>query len=244
LLREKLALIYEYNENSPLFLRAAEFQLEKNNPEKAIHIITQGIKKFPHYSTAYLALGKVLLLIRNYDGAEKAFVKGSGLINDHQTLEYYLNELEKQRAIEGYFAKSRRTSFLSDELHEILDIEIVKPVSNNIVSPVKGSNEKPASDLDDRLADLAKEISTAKINIQNDSFSNTDSESVELEIPETGNVEKEIVSETIAKIYLSQGKFKEAIETYRKLIIRYPERKAELEKIILEIKEQINDSGW
>jgi len=244
LLREKLALIYEYNENSPLFLRAAEYQLEKSNPEKAIQIITDGIKKFPHYPTAYLALGKVLLLIRNYEGAEKAFVKGSNLINDHQTLGYYLNELEKQRAVEGYFAKSRRTSFLSDELSEILDNETEKPVLLKNVSPVKIELDETSESFENKLDDLAKQISTAKINIPDNSLSENESQVESEPFSEEVNIQPDFASETIAKIYLSQGKFNEAVETYKKLIIRYPERKNEFENIIREIREQVNDSGW
>jgi tetratricopeptide (TPR) repeat protein len=244
LLREKLALIYEYNEDSPLFLRAAEYQLEKSNPEKAIQIITEGIKKFPLYPTAYLALGKVLLLIRNYDGAEKAFIKGSNLINDHQTLGYYLNELEKQRAVEGYFAKSRRTSFLSDELSEILDGETEKPALHKNIIPAKIEIDETSESFENKLDDLAKQISTAKINVPLDSLQDLNVEKNVEEISEEGNIQHDYVSETIAKIYLSQGKFREAVETYKKLIIRYPERKNEFENIIREIREQVNDSGW
>ncbi len=244
MLREKLALIYEYNENSPLFLRAAEYQLEKSNPEKAIQIITDGIKKFPYYPTAYLALGKVLLLIRNYEGAEKAFVKGSNLINDHQTLGYYLNELEKQRAVEGYFAKSRRTSFLSDELSEILYSETEKPVLPKNSSVAKIELHETSENFENKLDDLAKQISTAKINIPADSTEDEKNQVDSEVLSEAINIQPDFASETIAKIYLSQGKFSEAVETYKKLIIRYPERKNEFENIIREIREQINDSGW
>ncbi len=239
MLREKLSLIYEYNNNSPLFIRAAEFQLEKNDPEKAIQIITEGIKRFPGYSTAYLALGKVLLLLGNYDEAEKAFIKGSNLINDNQTLEYYLNELEKQRAIEGYFAKSRQTSFLSDELNDILANKKNIAVKHDFIPEQKTTVPNKES-FDDKLDDLAKEISAAKINVQTEQGIETETK----DEPETRYKEPEIVSETIAKIYLSQGKFKEAIETYQKLIIRYPQKKNEFENTIREIKEQINESGW
>ncbi len=244
MLREKLALIYEFNNNSPLFLRAAEYQLEKSNPEKAIQIIMNGIKKFPHYPTAYLALGKVLLLIRNYEGAEKAFIKGSNLINDHQTLGYYLNELEKQRAVEGYFAKSRRTSFLSDEISEILDADIEKSLPVKNISTFGQNKEKTISDFDNQLDDLAKKISTAKIIVPADSLQDLEVEKNAKEISKEVNIQTEFVSETIAKIYLSQGKFKEAVGTYRKLITRYPDRKVEFENIIREIKEQLNESTW
>lgn len=243
MLREKLALIYEYNEDSPLFLRAAEYQLEKNDTTKAIQIITKGIKKFPDYSTAYLALGKVLLLIRNYDAAEKAFIKGCNLINDHQTLEYYLNELEKQRAIEGYFAKSRRTSFLSDEVNEVLDNDIVKPNRTKNIHETKEQKEKVTSKVDERLDDIAKEISAAKITVQQqDDLTAIEIQPEEVETLKEESVKSELVSETMAKIYLSQGKFQEAVDVYQALIPRFPERKNEFLNIIREIKEQL--TGW
>lgn len=60
-------------------------------------------------------------------------------------------------------------------------------------------------------------------------------------IDDSGEYEKLIVSETLAKIYISQGEIKEAIQIYEKLIEEKPENKEKYLFSIAELKSRIED---
>ncbi|MCX6149181.1 MAG: tetratricopeptide repeat protein [Ignavibacteriales bacterium] len=239
MLDEKVALIYEYNKNSALFTRAADLEIKKNNLETALEILIDGIKKFPAYPTAYLLLGKVLELQGEYEQAEKAFVKGADLLKCKSTLNFYINEMENQRSVDSHFSVSRRVSFLNDDIKNLFT---EKEIASSVITPVNKSLndfeelEKDIENirLDDRLDDLARKINSAKIIIDD-----------KHPFPERNDEKKsggqEIISETIAKIYSSQGKFKEAINVFEKLKLKFPYRKQEFQIQIDEIKNQVPD---
>jgi tetratricopeptide (TPR) repeat protein len=97
---EKVNLIYEYNKQSPLFVRVANNEIDKNNFEKALEILNEGITKYPDYPVAHIMLGKTLTLHGKYKEALDAFHKASELLNSPGVYEYYRREvdnLKKQR---------------------------------------------------------------------------------------------------------------------------------------------------
>ena len=78
---QKVSLIYEYDNKSPLFARVADIELERNNIDEAIQILTDGITHHPDFSVAYFLLGKAHTLKGNYGQALKFVKKGSELIH-------------------------------------------------------------------------------------------------------------------------------------------------------------------
>ena len=91
---EKVSLIYEYDKDSPLFIRMAYIEIEKNNVEKAINILEKGLEKHPGYAAVYMLLGKAHTLLGNYSKALKYVKKGSELIYSPRSYEHYLKEIE------------------------------------------------------------------------------------------------------------------------------------------------------
>lgn len=242
LFEEKLALVYEYNRKSPLFVRAAGIEIEKNNLHKAVSILNGGLAEYPNFPTALILLGRAQMMLGNYDEAEESFKKGAALIHSKGTLNFYISELEKRRRKNSNL-ESRRVSFF-DEDHSAELTDKAKDVSPED-EPADQAN--PQS-IEERLDDLAKEISQAKISINpEEPFSGTEDETSEEDISEEETSEDDtsaMASETLAKIYLSQGKFSEALAIYKILLRKSPDRQEFYQSKIDEIEQQLGQSGW
>ncbi|MDR3626730.1 MAG: tetratricopeptide repeat protein [Ignavibacteriaceae bacterium] len=211
---DKVNLIYEYNDKSPLFVRMANTEIENNNIDQAIYILEEGTKIYPQYAAAYLILGKAYILLGNYSNAFKYIKKGSDLIHSKKTYEYYLKELENVKKQRSLFSGSSRNVFLPhDEISS-------KPGNSGFYDEeeLKSKGKEPSKSFDDSLEQIAKEISTARMPELRDSEI---SSGVQAE-NESGS--SMIVSETLAKIYIAQGELIEAIEVYKKLLRKDPQK--------------------
>ncbi len=92
----KIKLIYEFNNNSPLFARVAEAYLQEGNPLKAIEILESGIERFPYYTSAKIVLIEALAK----EGEYKRVIQLIDKIRedlDEQTVNYYLDKVESER---------------------------------------------------------------------------------------------------------------------------------------------------
>jgi len=231
LLKEKLALIFEYNKKSPLFIYAADIEISKNNLQGAKQLIEEGLKIFPDYPTALILLGKVLMLRGEMKEAENVFSRVAQLINNKSTLDHYLKEIDNQRADNVHFTPSRRASFASDELNKLLGKNTGD--KENIIPEVNDNFYPEVREFEDNLDDLAKKISAVKIIID-------DNKPIPEKINSALNEDNEIISETMAMIYLSQKKMNEAIDIYEKLKIKYPSNVQDYQKRIDDIRKKIS----
>jgi tetratricopeptide (TPR) repeat protein len=223
LFRDRISSIYEYDKKSPLFVRVANWEIEDNNTEKAIEILNEGLKEYPDYAAAHFVLGKAYSFIGEYAKALKSFKTGSELIHSSKSYDYYLRELEnikKQQSLPG--ANSYSSSFTSDKpdaKQENKDLLLKE--DNNLT-------------VDDRLGELAQEISQAKMfDVSNEV--KTDNSTLRY-----FSEDSLIVSETLAKIYIAQGEFKEAVDVFEKLKKKHPEKKDYYSQKISEIKSNID----
>jgi len=221
---DKVNLIYEYNNRSPLFVRMANSEIENNNIDQAIFILEAGIKIFPQYAAAYLLLGKAYILIGDYPGAYKYIKKGSELIYSKKTYDFYLKELENVKKQRSLFIGSSRNMFLPEN-------ESPQQLHDNEILVEKA--EEPPKSVDDNLEQIAKDISIAKI-----------PEISEGEISQSLLLDNDsgshlIVSETLAKIYTTQGEFAEAIEVYKKLTKKNPQKEEYYKQKMDNLKSQL-----
>ncbi len=208
---EKIKLIYEFNNQSPLFARVAFSEIEKGNYLEAIRILDEGVKLHANYPTAFL----ILSLAKAYEGKDEEALNmaklGADIIESPKTYEIYSQKISAIIA--------ERTS-LSDALRPAFHNE---PSEEQIIVP-----EEKEERWEDKLDMLAKQLSKAKI-IPKDDFE-TSSES----LPKFEG--KKIVSETLADIYFSQRNFDEAIKMYEELINIKPEKAEEYLQKIGEMK--------
>ena len=201
----------------------ANWEIEDNNTEKAIEILNEGLKEYPDYAAAHFVLGKAYSFTGEYANAIKSFKKGSELIHSSKSYDYYLRELEnikKQQSLPG--ADSYSSSFASDR---------PDAKQENKDPLLKEDNNLP---VDERLGELAQEISQVKISEIPDDVK-TDNTNLKY-----FSEDSLIVSETLAKIYIAQGEFKEAIGVFEKLKKKTPEKRDYYSEKIREVKSNMD----
>ncbi|RPI71984.1 MAG: tetratricopeptide repeat protein [Ignavibacteriales bacterium] len=219
LYKNKIRLIYEYNRKSPLFARIAGWELENSNYSSAIEILEEGLREYPDFPTPYFLLGKTYCKIGEYGKALKCYKKGSELIHYRETYHFYIKELESLKNLKT--PPELRNTKLPEEKKDKF-------------------KKETASDFEDNLDELAEKISRAKI------------PSVQTSLPEKegkkyisgeNNESPMIVSETLAKIYIAQGEFDEALNVYEKLGRKDPAKKEYYSQKISELNLKKKESG-
>ena len=209
--QEKIDLIYSYNKLTPLFARKAGYELDKKNLEDAIEILTKGLKNFPNYAAPYLLLGKAYALKGDYTEAIENIKKGSDLVPSKKTYDFYLNEIENiKNKVSLGFSNVNK----SEE-------------TSSINEELYGKNSVPK---DEKLRDLVRELSPEQ----------KTEHRVERTEQEKSFGKNIIVSETLAKIYLSQGEYNEAIEIYNLLKDKHPDKVEYYSKKIDELKSKLD----
>lgn len=222
---DKFALIYEFNNSSPLFAYCALKELEKNNTERSLEILENGIQLYPDYAPALIVYAKALTKAGEFDNAKEILIKACELIDSKESFDYYYAELESIKVKEDQFSASRRTNFVPDNFDELINEESVEEFS---------SADLPSLYKDDELDKLAEELSNAHINVS-PSLHDEPEELIIEEEPQ--KEEQEIISETLASIYFAQENYEEAIRMYSKLIEFNPEKADFFKKRIEEIDE-------
>jgi tetratricopeptide (TPR) repeat protein len=227
---KKVNLIYEYNRNSPLFVKMANSQIEENNVDEAIEILRAGLKTYPEYPVAHLLLGKAFAMKGNYGKALECFKKGSSIIQSEETYNFYVNELEKMKKQRSLFEASRGNSFFNSSKN------LKKPAKTPDLFIAKSETKEEKElviSIEDRLAQLADQISKVKLSV---SKGKSDKISDFKDILSHDNM---IVSETLAKIYVAQNEYDEAIKVYEKLIKKEPSRYEHYTEKIKEIRSRL-----
>lgn len=223
----KVRLICEYDKQSPLFVKLCANLIEENNVEEALTILNQRLNEFPFNPIALILRGKAETLLGHYDKAANDFKLAGDLIESAQTSEYYLKELESIRKQRSLFEAGSRKSFLMEN-------DFVSPVSNQF-SLSDSSDLNSVIEIEERLEQLASEISGAKINI-------SETTNLENNISFADLSERNIIiSETLAKIYAAQGELEEAVKVYEKLISKNPSQKDYFASKILELRSELGN---
>jgi len=227
---DKISLIYEFNNSSPLFVRVAQSSLMKMEVDYAIRILENGLALYPHYPSAYIIYGKALAIKGQTTKAIEMITKASRLINSSSTLDYYSGEIYKITAEFSNYNGSAGEDFVPEKLS---DDNAPSEESPTIENRVK---EKKKNSFHINLDKLTEEVSKAKMPRATGI----------IEIDENSNFEfddNKIVSETLAGIYFAQGNYNEALELYKELKSQNPHRTEIFDQRILEIEELIKNKN-
>jgi len=223
----KFALIYEFNNQSPLFAHVASDSYENGEYEKALEILENGLKIYPNYPSAYFIYSKVLAATGNLEKAKEIVKIGSELVDSSETQNYYLELIVQISNQIGALPDSKRTTFLGDGDIENLPLEEEKANTND-----------KSNAFEDNLEELAKELETAKIPAieePNDLENSFHEGLIEEEESTDDFLNDDFISETLAGIYLAQKNYSAAKNIYTKLIEIEPEKTKLFENKIAEI---------
>lgn len=235
---DNISLIYEFNQDSPLFARVALEEIENGNYSKAKEILDDGISKYPNYPTAYFIYSSALAYLSEYDSAEEAAIKGGDILGSDETKEFYLKKIEEIKNQHSIVEKSHRVSFLDDD-------DTGSDAENP--SPDEKKDDLP---IEERLEELAQQLEKAKIKppAEEDMQRLTTQEFTE-EIEEKDYIsfgtddtifeESDLASETMAMIFEGQGKYREAQKIYEKLKKIEPDKADIFDLKIAEIEQKI-----
>ena len=215
----RIKLLYERDNNSPLFLKTADSYISQNEFDKALNILEKGLKIFPEHPLAFILLGKINSLTGNFDEADSFIKQASELLNSNQTYIHYKKEFNLPDKSDSPFGFSRGNFFINN-------VEDEETITNESIA------ENKKSSIEDRLENLAEQVMNARIE-RNDNFSFPEAND-QTNIPD----KSKLASETLANIYLAQGEKNEAIKIFELLIERNPEKKEYYFGRILEIKSQ------
>lgn len=207
---EKVSLIYEYNKQTPLFVRVANIQLEKNNPQEALIILNAGLIHYPDHPVAIFLIAKAHAALGNYSQAIKFLKKGSEIIHSPKTYDFYLKEIEAIKKQNVFYNIAGNTEISTEIKKEEKDLTSIF--------------------LTDAVKKIAEELKEAEdVLIHSDK---TSSETTSF----TMINDSMIVSETLAKIYVNQREYEEAIKIYEKLKKKMPEKSHYFDSKIGELK--------
>ena len=187
----------------------ANNELDSNNVDNAVKILQSGLRIFPDYPVAYLLLGKTYALMGGYDKAAEYFKKGSEILGSHKTYDFYLTEIDSIKKRRSLFKSTTGNVFPSPAKGP------VKPENEGSLfhqEKKARSVQELTTSIDEKMDQLAKELSKAKISTTNQSGKK------ETDFLDQLTNDSMLVSETLAKIYLAQNEYNEAIKVYEKLI--------------------------
>lgn len=221
LFEDKACLIYEFNKKSPLFVKQANKEILLNNIDSAIEILENGLRFFPSHFTAKIILARAMALKGSYSNSLKIFKDVFQAINSTDSFNYYVHEIENIKKQRSAFEMNKRLSTWVDIPEEIVDSS-------------KKNFQTKSNSVDDRLSEIAQKISSIKLSESSRQNSNAKSDSNINTIKE-----KSITSETMAKIFIAQGEFKEAIKIYQKLSELKPDRKSYFDQKISELNKKL-----
>ena len=149
---DKFALVYEFNNDSPLIVYKASKELEDNNIAKAIEMLNKAIEDYPYYPTPHFLLATALAYNQEFEEAQLMLSKAHNILDNEQTYKYYTNLIEKiKRESDGVSSsfddavnKVLDETFLnSDELESIDLLSIDKPTDDDTILTQKVNTHLP-----------------------------------------------------------------------------------------------------
>ncbi|HLF14854.1 MAG TPA: tetratricopeptide repeat protein [Bacteroidota bacterium] len=246
-LTRDLELHLSVNPSSPLFARLAEALLRNGEISRAEHLCEKGLELYPNYHTARLLQARCLAARGQYETA----LGSLGGVAARYPGNIVLGELEE----EWRDLAAARAEPVPDDAAVFTDMPVAgvpEPETPAVEISVEYPVEYPVEIPGATPPEPAPEIGSVTRGEPGNGIDGTapvpsiDEKPVPLLQPVPASWMPDgfigtdrIVSRTLAEIYASQGAIGEAVETYRILLDRMPERREMLEGRLRELEDRL-----
>jgi len=137
---DKFALVYEFNNNSPLITYKAAKELEAKNYPEALELLLRAIKKYPYYATTYFVCSTALAHNNEFEKAKEMLSKGNDLLGERATFDYYSELIDKIRRESNGIGIN-----FDDAVNEILNESFLEPEDFDTSTDLELLDENPES---------------------------------------------------------------------------------------------------
>ena len=201
---------------------------EPNNlSEEEVSFLDEINREFPYFQTSRAIFLKSLS--ENEDIKFKKFLKSTAAYTRDRSVLFEFVKKSQNQNEKVYFNKNEITTVQSE--YKIIEEEIIE--ENSFVEWLKLSNLKPI-DRSNETETIDKFISEKpKLKVEvNENESNND---------KANNLSNQAgyMTETLAKLYLNQKNYEKAIQSYKILILKFPEKNSYFADQIKKIKKLI-----
>ncbi len=214
---KQLEEILRQNPDSPVFIRLAALYIKSGEYLHALALCDRGTGTYPEYATGFLLRAEALQHLEKFEESIENYQKVLDILPRCAVAGNRIEELKRK-------LKKTKPELPTDKEKE--------PKTEGKEIPHK----KPKADLIENLAEQLKGYKPAR----------PDSERMKNESVDMGDTSEgdlPIVSETLATIFFKQKQFDRAIEAYRQLIKRNPEKADIYLTKIKEVEEAKNNEG-
>jgi len=147
----KTKLIYEFNQDSSLFARVADAELNEGNVDKAIQILDRGLKNYTDYLSAHLVYVEALAKKGEYQKVVNKLDELRTKLNDDAAINFYLDKIEKEKSENEIFETNIRQ--LDKPIEDNLD-DLAETISKAKIPP---ADEKQTDD-NEKLSPMSKKF--------------------------------------------------------------------------------------
>lgn len=206
-----------------------------NDLDTCISLFRQGLSVFPQYWAARVALGRALMEKGDLDGALEELEAASDQVPENLLLHRLLASIYFKRGdLSKAAACCRLVLFMISDDRECLFImdEISKMQRRESqAEPVPEQEKNLFLEQAEPVPEEEKKLSPESWPSEREQEEQARKEPVQEEQAREDQSQEEILTPTIAELYLSQGFAEKALEIYQKLLIRQPDREEWLERI-------------
>ena len=199
-------------------------QEPKNLSEKEVSFLDEINREFPYFQTSRAIFLKSLS--ENEDIKFKKFLKSTAAYTRDRSVLFEFVKKSQNQNEKVYFNKNEITTVQSE--YKIIEEEIIE--ENSFVEWLKLSNLKPIdrSNETETIDKFISEKPKLKVEVNENDLNNDKADNL--------SNQAGYMTETLAKLYLNQKNYEKAIQSYKILILKFPEKNSYFADQIKKIK--------